>query len=88
MTYKNLPKPSRSNKQVREYVEAAKQGKDSQFVVATGKGWTVRKATSGRASTFDTRAKALQHAQKAARKTNSEVFIYNHNGYLIERRAV
>ena len=86
MTYKTLPKPPKSNRQVKEYVSAVKKGKNSRFVVPTKSGWVVKSATSRRATvSFSSKNVALARAKRLAQTSNGEVFVYNREGRLVER---
>ncbi len=88
MTFKTLPQPAKSNKQVREYVQAVEKGMDSYFVVQNGGGWYVRKASakSGRGTLFATKTDAIQDAKSKAARRNSEVIIFDNKGVLIDRQ--
>ncbi len=87
MTYKNLPKPLSSNKQVLEYTAAAKRGSQGQFVMRTDRGWTVR-AAADRAggSSYATKQEALTEAQLKVGRTKGEVFVFDKDGALIETK--
>jgi hypothetical protein len=89
MTFKTLAPPAKSNKQVREYVEAVEKGLDSYFVVQNGKGWYVRKASTkiGNGTLFATKIEAIQNAKAKAAKKNSEIIIFNNKGTLLTREA-
>jgi len=66
MTFQTLPKPSANNKQVQEYLEAARKGKDILFVATTKGGWTVRSiANKNTGLLFPTREEALLYIQKS-----------------------
>lgn len=84
MANKALPRPSQSNVQVREYMSAVRKGLNSQFVVLTSKGWSVRPATEpAKAVVFTSKADALNRAKGEAKAKQGEVFIFDQNGALI-----
>lgn len=88
MTFKTLTPPARSNKQVREYVQAVEKGLDSYFVIQNGKGWYVKKASlrSGNGKFFPTKEAALGQAKKLSSARSSEYLIFNNKGTLISRK--
>jgi len=90
MTFKTLSPPAKSNKQVREYIEAVKNGLDSYFVVQNGRGWYVRKASlrSGNGRLFQTKEAALEYAKKLSTKRKSEYLVFDNKGTLISRKPV
>ena len=90
MTFKTLSPPAKSNKQVREYVQAVEKGLDSYFVVQNGRGWYVRKASlrSGNGTLFPNKAEAVEHAKKLSEKRNSEYLVFDNKGSLISRKPV
>lgn len=84
MTNKTLPKPPESNAQVQEYMPAVRKGLNSQFVVLTSKGWSVRPATEPtQAVVFASKVDALNKAKDEARTKHGEIFIFDQNGALI-----
>jgi hypothetical protein len=67
MTYKSLPQASPQNKQIQEYVEAAKKGKKSSFIVLSEGGWIVRLfGNSQHSKTFSTKEEAISYAKKSS----------------------
>lgn len=90
MTFKTLTPPTKTNKQVREYVEAVEAGLDSYFVVQNGKGWYVRKASvrTSNGKLFPTKETAIEQAKKLSTKMKSEYLIFNNNGTLIARKPI
>ena len=84
MTNKTLPKPPESNAQVQEYMLAVRKGLNSQFVVLTNKGWSVRPATEpAKAVIFASKVDALSKARTEAKARRGEIFIFDQNGALI-----
>ena len=88
MTYKTLPKPAQSNKQVKEYVDAVRQGSNGRFVIPNGKGWYVRRADSRTSELFGTKSEAIAHAQAEVKEHKAELFIFDKTGQLTDRQAV
>lgn len=88
MTYKTLPKPAKSNRQVQEYTDAVRQGSNGQFVIPNGKGWYVRRANSRTSKLFDTKFDAIAHAKVKAKEDKAELFIFDKNGRLTKRQSV
>lgn len=88
MTYKTIPLPSRSTKEIDDYNQAVAKGMESYFVVQNGKGWYVRKASTktGYGTLFATKTEAVQNAKAKAAKRKSEVIIFNNKGALIDRQ--
>jgi len=83
MVNRALPKPSPSNKQIREYTDAVKKGINSQFIIHMSNGWSLRPATKPeKAVLFDSRELALKKAKQNA-KPKSDIFIFAENGSLI-----
>lgn len=83
MTNKLLPKPSPSNKQIKEYTDAVKKGINSQFIIHMANGWSLRPATKPeKATLFDTKESALKRAKQNAR-SKSDIFIFSQDGALI-----
>ena len=64
MTSKTLPKPPESNMQVQEYMAAVRKGVNSQFVIQTSDGWSVRPAVEpSKAILFTSKDEALKKSQ-------------------------
>ncbi|HVA11366.1 MAG TPA: DUF2188 domain-containing protein [Candidatus Dormibacteraeota bacterium] len=82
MTFKTLPSPAKSNKQVQEYVNAVEKGRNSYFVVQNGKGWYVRKASvrTSPGKLFPTKSAAISNAQARAVRRNSKVLVFDRDG--------
>lgn len=89
MTYKTLPLPAKSNRQINEYVQAVEKGMDSYFVVQNGKGWYVRKASERNTygKLFPAKAEAIDYARTMARKRDSEYLIFSKKGELLQRSS-
>lgn len=87
MTYKTLPKPAKSNRQVQEYIDAVRQGSNGRFVVPNGRAWYVRKADNHRGQLFSTKSEAIARAKKEAKAHEAEVFIFDKNGRLTKRQS-
>ena len=84
MTSKTLPKPPESNIQVQEYMAAVRKGVNSQFVIQTSEGWSVRPAVEpSKAIFFTSKDEALQKAKAAAKAKHGEVFVFDQSGSLI-----
>ncbi len=88
MTFKTLAPPAKSNKQIREYIEAVNKGFDSYFVVQNGKGWYVRKASTktSNGTLFATKTMAIKHAKQKATRKEAEVIVFNDKGTLLSRQ--
>jgi hypothetical protein len=83
MVNRLLPKPSPSNKQIKEYMDAVKKGIDSQFIIHTDNGWSLRPATEPeKAVLFESKELALKEARQSA-KPQSDIFIFSETGSLI-----
>lgn len=83
MIDKPLPKPSPSNKQVQEYMNAVKKGINSQFIIHMSDGWSLRPAAKPEeAILFNSKELALKKAKQNA-KPKSDIFIFAQNGSLI-----
>lgn len=84
MTFKTLPPPAKSNKQVQEYVDAVERGRNSYFVIQNGKGWYVRKASVriSPGKLFPTKAEAERVAKARAARRNSKVLVFDSKGSL------
>lgn len=81
MKFKQLPPPPRSNKQIREYIEAVERGRNHYYVKQNGEGWYVRKASDRRGGQlFSTKSEALQVARARAAKKDSQVLVFNRKG--------
>jgi uncharacterized protein DUF2188 len=88
MTSKTLPKPPESNIQVQEYMAAVRKGVNSQFVIQTSGGWSVRPAVEpSKAVFFASKDEALQKAKAAAKAKRGEVFVFDHTGSLISQES-
>lgn len=84
MTNKLLPKPSATNKQVKEYTDAVKRGINSQFIIHMEKGWSLRPATQPEEATlFSSKALALKEAKQNAKSKRGDIFIFSQDGALI-----
>ena len=81
MTYKTLPRPSASNKQIQEYVDAATKGLASLFIMRTEKGWNVYPANQSALATdfmiFSRKDEAVRYAKDRAQAEGGEVYLYN-----------
>jgi hypothetical protein len=87
MTYKTLPRPSRTNEQVLEYTEAVERGYNSLFVVATDSGWSLSHAGSQKLlDTFIDRASAIASAKRLAKTQNTSFFVFNESGELVDKQ--
>lgn len=83
-----LRPPKASNKQIQSYVAAAKRGQQSQHVVRSGSGWSVKRAGASRASrTFDTQSEAISYGKTVAKNSKSELVIHGTNGRIRERNS-
>jgi|ERR1039458_5497996 hypothetical protein len=84
MTFKTLPPPAKSNKQVQEYINAVEKGRNSYFVVQNGQGWYVRKASvrTRPGKLFPTKAEAERVAKARAARRNSKVLVFDNKGSL------
>lgn len=83
MTSKVLALPSKSNKQIQEYVAAYDKGKDSIFVYKTGKRWKVKSPNNKMYTKyFSTQLEAAKEAKKQAKDTNYYVYLFKANGDL------
>jgi hypothetical protein len=83
MVNRSLPKPSSSNKQIREYTDAVKKGVNSQFIIHMSNGWSLRPATKPeKAVLFDSKELALKKAKQNA-KPKSDIYIFSQSGSLI-----
>lgn len=82
MTFKTLPPPAKSNKQVREYLDAVERGFNCYFVIQNRKGWYVRKASirTRPGKLFPTKSEAERVAKARAARRNSEVFVFDRKG--------
>jgi TRAP-type C4-dicarboxylate transport system substrate-binding protein len=84
MTYKTLPTPPSTNKQVREYLTAVEKGYNSIFVTATSKGWNVLLPKDKKiVGTYTDKTAALAEAKKLAQAHNGEYFVFDEAGELI-----
>jgi len=90
MKFKTLRPPSKSNRQVREYVNAIEKGRNSYFVVQNGKGWYVRKASirTSNGKFFPTKSEAVDNARARALRRNSEYLVFNNKGNLLSRKPL
>jgi hypothetical protein len=78
MISKELPKPSSSNKQIKEYMTAVRKGMKSIFVVQKREGWNVHPAVEpGKSVQFASKEEALLYARAAAKTKQGEVFVFN-----------
>ncbi len=69
MEFVRLPPPPKSNKQVREYIEAVERGRKNYYVRQNDNGWHVRKASDRRGGQlFSTKSEAVQVARTRAAK--------------------
>jgi hypothetical protein len=84
MTFKTLPPPAKSNKQVQEYINAVEKGRNSYFVVQNGSGWYVRKASirTSPGELFPTKSEAERVAKIRAARRNSKVLVFDRHGSL------
>lgn len=88
MTNKTLKAPARNNKQVQEYVAAARRGLNGQFVTKSAKGWSVQRVGAQRASgVFATKTEAVKHASAVAKNQKTEVYIFDTAGKLANRKS-
>lgn len=86
MTYKDLPAPPRSNKQVQEYVAAVEKGSRSQFVMRTRGGWSVRPGLSkGPGRLYESQEEAMVAASTKAAAQHGEVFVFDEDGELVQQ---
>jgi len=84
MTNKLLPKPSATNKQVKEYTDAVKKGINSQFIIHMANGWSLRPATQPeKATLFSSKTLALKEAKQNAKSKRGDIFIFSQDGALI-----
>lgn len=85
MTYKTLPTPATTNKQVREYTTAVTKGLTSIFIADTTTGWIVtlpgKQKTLG---TFTDKSTAIEAAKKQATATKGKLYIFDIVGELLE----
>lgn len=85
MTYKILPAPSKSNRQVREYTEAVEKGFRSVFVRPSIDGWRVVLVNNYQlVGVFTNKNAAVQAAKKKAASINGNYFVFNKSGQLVE----
>lgn len=88
MTTRTLPKPPDSNAQVNEYMKAVRKGVNSQFVMQTREGWSVRPAIEpSDAVLFASKYEALHKAKQEARTKQGEVFVFDQAGALIGQES-
>jgi hypothetical protein len=84
MTFKTLPKPSSTNRQVREYTSAIDRGYRSLFVIATDKGWVLKGAWEEEPiNTFKDKAKAVESAKKLASTKKTSFYVFDKAGELV-----
>ena len=83
MTYKTilLPQPSKTNKQVREYLDAFSKG--GRLVMPNRKGWRVIGPDGQKSSPFASKQVAIAKARDELAGTDSKVFIFDKAGQLI-----
>jgi hypothetical protein len=87
MTYKTLPSPSKSNKQVREYTEAVEKGFKSVFVRPGPQGWRVLLVRNQKVvGTFADQTAAVSEANKQAAAMDGTVFVFDKTGTLVETK--
>ena len=84
MIYKTLPAPVKSNKQVREYLDALHKG--GRFVVPNGEGWYFLRPDSSKSSLFDTKEEAIAKAKQELTQDKGELFIFDSAGQLISHQ--
>jgi hypothetical protein len=76
-----LPPPKASNEQIRSYVAAARRGQQSQHVVPSEGGWSVKRAGASRASrVFRTKSEAVSYGRAVARSNNVELVVHSMDG--------
>jgi hypothetical protein len=69
-------------------VAAAKRGQQSQHVVRSDGGWSVKRAGATKASrTFSTQSEAVSYGKTVARNSKSELFIHGTDGRIRERNS-
>ncbi len=87
--FKFIPLPLRSTKETREYAQAIEKGLNSYFVIQSGKGWYVRKASTRKSNgkLFANKADAVEQAKKLSVKRKSEFFVFSNKGELLYRES-
>lgn len=77
-----------TNQQIQSYVAAAKRGLQSQHVIRSSNGWSVKRAGALRASrTFATQSEAIRYGKSVARSGKTELFIHGTDGRIRERNS-
>ncbi len=85
MTYKTLPAPTSSNKQVREYTAAVEKGFKSVFVMPSPLGWQVSLARNQKVvGTYQSKNAAITEAKKQSATSNGTFFVFDRTGELVE----
>lgn len=83
MTNKVLAQPSKTNKQIQEYVSAYERGKKSIFVYKTDKGWAVKTPANKKLlKYFNTHLEAKKEAKKQAKELDYFIYFFKANGDL------
>ena len=82
---KHLPKPSTTNKQVREYLDAFNKG--GRLIMPNGKGWRIVRPDGHKSSPFANEKAAITKARDELAGTDSKVFVFDKAGRLINTIA-
>jgi hypothetical protein len=62
--------------------------KQSNHVVPTSSGWSVKKSGSSRASkTFETKDKAVEYGRELSKNEKAELYIHKKNGMIQEKNS-
>jgi hypothetical protein len=88
MNKRLLPNPTTTNPTIDAYVSAVKRGLNSFHVTpAKDNRWAVKRASTTVPRIFSSQKEAVQHAQRLAKNTKTEVFIHRKDGTIRKRSS-
>ena len=84
MTHKTVTKPIKSNRQIREYLDAVNKG--GRYVIPNGKSWYLLRPGNQKSSTFSTRREAITQAKQELTADKGDLFVFDKAGRLVSRQ--